>query len=64
VRVRHDDCGRAPFAHRLCHFRLPFSDRAILLEFDAYGQFVDEGVGRRNARRKLIEIERAALRPL
>jgi hypothetical protein len=32
---------------------------------DTYRQFVDEVVGRRNARRrKLIEIDRAALRPL
>ena len=71
----------APLLHRLYHFRLAFSGFAhahvvlgdeLLLrgsrdfaDLAAYRRFVDEVVGRRNARnRKRIEIERAALKPL
>jgi hypothetical protein len=53
------------------HLKLALHDELLMrgsrdfANLDAYRQFVDEVVGRRNARRrKLIEIERAALRPL
>jgi hypothetical protein len=53
------------------HLKMALHDHLLLrgsrdfANLDAYRQFVDEVVGRRNARRrKLIEIERAALRPL
>lgn len=53
------------------HLKLALHDELLLrgsrdfANLDAYRQFVDEVVGRRNARRrKPIEIERAALRPL
>ncbi|MBO0757442.1 MAG: IS21 family transposase [Bradyrhizobiaceae bacterium] len=53
------------------HLKMALHDQLLLrgsrdfANLDAYRQFVDEVVGRRNARRrKLIEIERAALRPL
>jgi hypothetical protein len=53
------------------HLKKALHDQLLLrgsrnfADLDAYRQLVDEVVGRRNARRrKLIEIERAALRPL
>jgi len=53
------------------HLKKTLADQLLLrgsrdfTDLDAYRQFVDEVVGRHNAhRRKLIEIERAALKPL
>ena len=53
------------------HLKKALADQLLLrgsrdfADLDAYRQFADELVGRRNAqRRKLIEIERAALKPL
>jgi hypothetical protein len=57
----------SPHGHlkKALHDQLLLRGSRDFVTLDAYRQFVDEVVGRRNARRrKLIEIERAALQPL
>jgi hypothetical protein len=57
----------SPHGHlkKTLHDQLLLRGSRDFADLDAYRQFIDEVVGRHNARRrKLIEIERAALRPL